>query len=317
MVGQFLLYNKVNQLYIYIYPHISSLLAPPSLPPSLSHPSSWSQSTELISLCYATALHQLSILHLVVYICPCHSLTLSHLTLPPPRVLKSILQQVCVFIPVRMYFCRQQISTVYSKQPGILMCLLASLRDLQPWFCPCGFRAHGMPFKSAEGGILLHVLLFSAQTRSPSSFHRDICLLTSRCTENMHSTLPVCRLEESVSRSLSILFHTTLPQPRQCPEFCLLHRRDAYLQRLTCFPAGLLLFASPNLTDRQVGEDTHRECIDCSSFSKRLREIHVKQAYVILWWGERRLHNLGVCVYDLGREKRRGQNLLRDRWGEK
>ena len=36
-----------------------------SLPPSLSHPSRWSQSTELISLCYAAASHQLSILHLL------------------------------------------------------------------------------------------------------------------------------------------------------------------------------------------------------------------------------------------------------------
>ena len=37
MVCQFLLYNEVNQLYVYIYPHISSLLClPPSLPiPSL------------------------------------------------------------------------------------------------------------------------------------------------------------------------------------------------------------------------------------------------------------------------------------------
>ena len=33
MVCQFLLYNKVNQLYIYICPHISSLLClPPSYP---------------------------------------------------------------------------------------------------------------------------------------------------------------------------------------------------------------------------------------------------------------------------------------------
>ena len=35
MVCQFLLYNKVNQLYIYIYPHISSLLC---LPPTLLIP---------------------------------------------------------------------------------------------------------------------------------------------------------------------------------------------------------------------------------------------------------------------------------------
>ena len=34
-VCQFLLYNKVNQLYIYIYPHISSLFRlPPSHPPN-------------------------------------------------------------------------------------------------------------------------------------------------------------------------------------------------------------------------------------------------------------------------------------------
>ena len=70
-----------------------------SLPPSLSHPYRWSQSTELISLCYAAASHQLSILHFVVYICPCYSLTSSQLPLPPPCVLKSILY-VCVFIPV-------------------------------------------------------------------------------------------------------------------------------------------------------------------------------------------------------------------------
>ena len=98
MSCQFLLYNKVNQLYVYIYIPIS----PPScasFPSSLSHPSRWTQSAKLISLCYAAASHQLFILHLVVYICPCHSLTSSHLTPPPPRVLKSILY-VCVFICV-------------------------------------------------------------------------------------------------------------------------------------------------------------------------------------------------------------------------
>ena len=83
---------------MYIYIPIS----PPScvsLPPSLSHPSMWSQSTELLSLCYAAASHQLPILHLVVYICQCHSLTSSQLTLPPPHVLNSILY-IYIFIPV-------------------------------------------------------------------------------------------------------------------------------------------------------------------------------------------------------------------------
>ena len=100
---QFLLYNKVNQLYVYLYPHSPHIpiasLSCISLPPSLSHPSRWSQSTELISLCHVAASHQLSVLHLVVYTCPCHSLTSSQLTLPPPCVLKSILY-ICVFIPV-------------------------------------------------------------------------------------------------------------------------------------------------------------------------------------------------------------------------
>ena len=84
----------------YTYTYIP--ISPPScvsFPPSLSHPSRWSQNTELISLCYAAASHWLSILHLVVYICPCHSLTSSQLTLPPLCVLKFILY-VCVFIPV-------------------------------------------------------------------------------------------------------------------------------------------------------------------------------------------------------------------------
>ena len=77
-------------------------ISPPfyaSLPLSLSHPSRWSQSTELISLCYVATSHYLSILHLVVYICRCYYLSWSQLTLPLPRALKSILH-VCIFIPV-------------------------------------------------------------------------------------------------------------------------------------------------------------------------------------------------------------------------
>ena len=75
-------------------------LASPSLPPSPSHPSRWSQSTELrADLPVLCGCFPLAILHLVVYICPCHFLTSSQLTLPPPRVLKSILY-IYVFIPV-------------------------------------------------------------------------------------------------------------------------------------------------------------------------------------------------------------------------
>ena len=54
MLCQFLLLlNKVNQFYVYIYPHIPSLLSlPPTLPIPLPRPS---QSIKLISLCYAAA----------------------------------------------------------------------------------------------------------------------------------------------------------------------------------------------------------------------------------------------------------------------
>ena len=83
-------------MYTYI---LISPLSCLSLPPSLSHPSRWSQSTELISPCGAAASHQLFILHLVVYLCQCYSVTSSQLTLPPPHVLKFILY-ICVFIPV-------------------------------------------------------------------------------------------------------------------------------------------------------------------------------------------------------------------------
>ena len=98
MLCQFLLYNKVNQLYVYIYPRIPFLFS--LLPTLLIPPLQVVQSMELISLCYAAASHQPSTLHLVVYTCPCYSLTSSQLPSPhpPTRVLKSILY-VCVFIP--------------------------------------------------------------------------------------------------------------------------------------------------------------------------------------------------------------------------
>ena len=48
-----------------MYTYIPSLLSPVPTPPS--HPSRWSQSTKLSSLCYAAASHQLSVLHMEVY----------------------------------------------------------------------------------------------------------------------------------------------------------------------------------------------------------------------------------------------------------
>ena len=81
---------------IYIGPHTSSLLRlPPTLPiPPLQVVTKHQADLPVLCGCFP-----LAILHLVVYISPRHSLTLSQLTLPPPHVLKSILY-VCVFIPV-------------------------------------------------------------------------------------------------------------------------------------------------------------------------------------------------------------------------
>ena len=65
MLCQFLLYNEVSHLYIYLYP---------LLPGSSSHPYSpqyhltrSSRSSEFSFLCYTVGSHQLSILHMVVY----------------------------------------------------------------------------------------------------------------------------------------------------------------------------------------------------------------------------------------------------------
>ena len=49
MLCEFLLYNEVNQLYVYTHP----LLGPPFHPPS--HPSRSPQSTKLRSLCYTAS----------------------------------------------------------------------------------------------------------------------------------------------------------------------------------------------------------------------------------------------------------------------
>ena len=97
MVCQFLLYNKVNPV---IHTHMSPYLFPlasPSLPPSLSHPYRWSQTTKLISLCYAAASHQLSILRLVVYICPCHSHFVTAYPSPSPYPQVHSLVGLCLY----------------------------------------------------------------------------------------------------------------------------------------------------------------------------------------------------------------------------
>ena len=59
MVCQFLLYNKVNQLYAYIYPHISSLLhLPATLPiPSLQVDTKHQADLPVQCCCFPLAIH--------------------------------------------------------------------------------------------------------------------------------------------------------------------------------------------------------------------------------------------------------------------
>ena len=94
MLCWFLLFDKVNQLYLYTWP--------PSLEPP-SHPWRPSRSTRLSSLCYAAACHQLSILHMYIqgykgYTCQCFSLHLSHFLLP--LFCPQVILCVCISFPV-------------------------------------------------------------------------------------------------------------------------------------------------------------------------------------------------------------------------
>ena len=106
MLCQFLLYNKVNQLYVYIYPHIPSLL---SLPPTLLIPplqvvTKHQADLPVLCSCFPLAIYftfgsvYMSVLfsHLVpAYPSPSpypqvHSLRLRHYSCPAPRFIRNI-----------------------------------------------------------------------------------------------------------------------------------------------------------------------------------------------------------------------------------
>ena len=96
MVCQFLLYNKMNQLYIYIYQHISSLLhLPPTLPiPPLQEVTKHRADHPVLCSCFPLAIY--FTFGSVYMSMPLPPFVPAYL--PPPHVLKSILY-VCVFIP--------------------------------------------------------------------------------------------------------------------------------------------------------------------------------------------------------------------------
>ena len=92
MLYYFLLYNKVDQLYVYIY---SFPLEPPAQNPL--HSARSSQNPELSSLGYIAVLHKLSILHIIVYICQCYPPNLSHPLLFPPTVFTYLFSISCLY----------------------------------------------------------------------------------------------------------------------------------------------------------------------------------------------------------------------------
>ena len=101
MLCQFLLYNKLNQLYVYIYPHIPSLLhLPPTLPilpPQMV--TKHRADLPVLCSCFSLAIYftfgSVYMSTLLFHFIPASP--------PPPRVLKSVLY-VCVFIPVLLLF---------------------------------------------------------------------------------------------------------------------------------------------------------------------------------------------------------------------
>ena len=111
----FLLYNKVNQLYVYIY----SLPFEPLVQNPL-HSSRSSQNTELSSLCYTAVLHKPSILHTIVYICQCYPPNVSHPLLSPPTVFTYLFSMsLSLFLPANKTYIY-----IWTLEYGIMVVLI-------------------------------------------------------------------------------------------------------------------------------------------------------------------------------------------------
>ena len=115
MLHQFLLYNKVNQQYVYIYPHIPSLLSlSPTLPiPSLQvvtkHP--------VLCGCFPLAIH-------FTFGSAYMSMPLSHFipasppTRPPPRALKPFSTSALVIPYSKCFKCLLCAWGILSRPPS-------------------------------------------------------------------------------------------------------------------------------------------------------------------------------------------------------
>ena len=114
MVCQFLLYNIVNELYIYIYPHISSLL---HLLATLPIPPLQVVTKHRADLPVLCGCFPLPILHLVICISPCHSLTLSQLTLAPSMSSSPFSMSASLFLS-----CPQVLHNHFFVLDSVYMC---------------------------------------------------------------------------------------------------------------------------------------------------------------------------------------------------
>ena len=119
MVCQFLLYNKVNQLYIYIYPHISSLqLLPPTLPiPPLQVVTKHQADLPVLCGCFPLAIcftfgsiyKSVPLSHFVPAYpspSPCpqvHSLCLRLYSCPAPRFIRTIFSSFSFLLKIVFY----------------------------------------------------------------------------------------------------------------------------------------------------------------------------------------------------------------------
>ena len=107
MLYQFLLYNEVKQLYVYIYIYTPFLLDLPPTSPS-SHSSRSSQCTELSSLCLKQGATCLFYTWQCIYVSATRSVCLP-LPSPTPRLNVHSLH-LCIFLPCRQahlyYFSR-------------------------------------------------------------------------------------------------------------------------------------------------------------------------------------------------------------------
>ena len=127
MLCQFLLYNKMNQLYVYIYPHMPSLLRlPPTLPiPPLQVVTKHQADLPVLCGCFPPAIYftfgsvymSMPLSHFVPAspshsLCPqVHSLHLRLYSCPAPRFFRTICFHLCflVFYLDSIYMCQHTV----------------------------------------------------------------------------------------------------------------------------------------------------------------------------------------------------------------